>query len=90
MLPTFNTAGVVGRGCRNILLERAATVDIDIEFVFDASEEEFGGLVVRRHDGNNAARRKITLNTNIATGGVRLSLQNSRLRVFRRKKAVLN
>ena len=48
-------------------------VDIDIDGVADDKEFTIGGVVVKNADGNNAPRKKITLNSNITTGSVILT-----------------
>jgi GT2 family glycosyltransferase len=60
----------------------AITVDIDIEDVPDDKEETIGGVVVRRADGNEAPRKKITLDSTATTGNVILTRNNSKVKVF--------
>lgn len=58
------------------------TVDLGIEGVEEEDEETIGAVVVRRADGNDAPRRKITLNTTADFGDVTLSRSSSKVKVF--------
>jgi len=58
-------------------------VDLDIDGVADDKEETIGGLVVKRADGNNAPRKKITLDSTLTIGNVTLDKNNTtKVKVF--------
>ena len=60
-------------------------VDLDIDGVADADEETTGAVVVRRHDDNDAPRKKIILRQVEPTawsGDVLLSRGNTKVKVF--------
>ena len=66
----------------DIISVTITAVDMDIDSVLDILEENPGGIVVRRYDGNNAPRKKIILRKVQPAHSVTLSRNNTKVKVF--------